>query len=84
MHTVSIFDARNNLSRLVSAASHGDEVVLANRGKPVAKIVAIEAPAVKSGARVAAWLVQNPVPVATGRSRAELDAQIDENLESWD
>lgn len=84
MQTVNIFDARNNLSRLITAASAGDEIVVANRGKPVAKIVAVEPTPVKSGSRAAAWLVRNPPPTGQPRGIGALDAQIRENLESWE
>jgi prevent-host-death family protein len=39
--SVNIHQAKTQLSRLVEAASEGEEVVLARAGKPVAKIVPI-------------------------------------------
>ena len=39
---VNMLEARNQLSKLVKAASAGEEVVIANDGKPVARIVAIQ------------------------------------------
>src|SRR3989304_5558127 len=41
MKPVNIHEAKTQLSRLVEAASGGEEVVLARAGKPVAKIVPI-------------------------------------------
>ena len=49
---VNMLEAKTQLSKLVEAALRGEEVVIANRGKPVVKLVKAEAPAVlrKAGA----------------------------------
>jgi prevent-host-death family protein len=39
METVNIAEAKARLSQLVDMAEHGEEVVLARHGRPVAKIV---------------------------------------------
>ncbi len=39
---VNMLEAKNSLSKLVKAAQNGEEVVIANHGTPVAKIVAIQ------------------------------------------
>lgn len=44
---VNILEAKNSLSRLVSAVERGEEVVLARNGKPVAKIVRYQLPPAK-------------------------------------
>lgn len=84
MRAVNILDARNNLSRLVNAVGAGEEIVIANRGKPVARIVPAEPASSKSGANIAAWLVKNPLPTKTTRTRVQLEEQIRDNLEAWD
>lgn len=38
-HTVSVFDAKSNLSKLIELAVGGDQVVITNRGKPVAELI---------------------------------------------
>jgi prevent-host-death family protein len=38
----NILEAKNQLSRLVEAAQRGEDVVIANRGKPVVRLVRIE------------------------------------------
>jgi prevent-host-death family protein len=43
MHTVNIDEAKTQFSKLVEAASQGKEVVIAIAGKPVAKLVPIDA-----------------------------------------
>jgi prevent-host-death family protein len=42
--TVSIADAKAHLSELVSRAANGDTVCITRRGKPVAKLTAIDTP----------------------------------------
>jgi prevent-host-death family protein len=39
METVNIHQAKTNLSRLLSRVEHGEEIVISNRGIPVAKLV---------------------------------------------
>jgi prevent-host-death family protein len=39
---VNIQEAKTNLSRLIMEAQNGAEVIIANRGKPVVKLSAIE------------------------------------------
>ena len=49
MNTVSLKEARRRLGELVSAAEHGESIVLTRRGKEVARI---EPPAPKKGKRL--------------------------------
>ena len=42
---VNILEARNQLSRLIKAALAGEEVIIANRGEPVVRIVPARGPA---------------------------------------
>ena len=44
MRTVNIHEAKTHLSRLVKAAAAGEPFVIARRGKPVVKVVALTAP----------------------------------------
>jgi prevent-host-death family protein len=39
METVNIHQAKTNLSRLLSRVELGEEIVIANRGIPIAKLV---------------------------------------------
>jgi prevent-host-death family protein len=39
METVNIHQAKTNLSRLLSRVELGEEIIIANRGIPVAKLV---------------------------------------------
>jgi prevent-host-death family protein len=86
MEAVNILDARNNLSRLVAAAARGEEVVIANRGTPVVRLVPVDvAPEPDhSLAAAAIWFLKNPPPEGRKRTIADLDQQIRENREAWD
>ena len=44
MHTVNMHEAKTHLSRLVKAAAEGEPFVIARAGKPVVKVVAVDAP----------------------------------------
>ena len=41
MQTVNLHAAKTHLSRLVDAASSGEEIIIVRAGKPVARLVAI-------------------------------------------
>lgn len=86
---VNILEAKNRLSQLIKSAQAGEEVVIANRGEPVARLV----PAGKalpaatdagSARRILDWLENHPLPDYARRSAAEIDAAIEEERESWD
>jgi prevent-host-death family protein len=39
METINIHDAKTHLSRLVERAEHGEEIIIARSGRPVARLV---------------------------------------------
>ena len=85
MRQVNILEARNNLSRLVSAARAGEEVVIAHRGTPVVKLVSAGADVPQhTAAQAAAWLSEHRVPRPAVRSASELDEQIAAEREGWE
>jgi prevent-host-death family protein len=45
MKTVNIHEAKTHLSRLVDQAAKGETFVIAKAGKPLVKVMALEAPA---------------------------------------
>ena len=86
---VNILEAKNRLSRLIKSAQLGEEVVIANRGVPVARLV----PAGETSAAVSAtgsaraildWLERHSLPDYARRSSAEIDAAIEQARRSWD
>jgi len=86
---VNILEAKNKLSQLVKRAQAGEEVVIANRGVPVARLVPAEKPAsaeppLGSAERILGWLAKHPMPEYNRRSVAEIDAAIEEERNSWE
>ena len=84
---VNIFEARNRLSGLIRAARAGEEVVIANRGKPVVRLVPVEED--RGGGsgdveEILAWLDANPLPAHMGRTGEEIDAYLEAERASWD
>ena len=45
MRTVNIHEAKTQLSRLVDAAAKGEPFIIARAGKPLVKVVPLDAPA---------------------------------------
>jgi prevent-host-death family protein len=45
MRTVNIHQAKTHLSRLVDQAAEGEPFIIAKSGKPLVKVMAIDAPA---------------------------------------
>lgn len=43
MHINNIHQAKSNLSKLIEKVEHGEEVVIARSGKPVAKLIPYQA-----------------------------------------
>lgn len=86
---VNMLEAKNRLSELVKSAQAGEEVVIANRGEPVARLVPLRKR--KTGARrrsgpagVVEWLAEHPMPAHAARSQAEMDAAIAAERTGWD
>ena len=85
---VNILEAKNRLSQLIKASLSGEEVVIANRGKPMVRLVpadkASHQAAQGSAERILAWLRDHRIPESTRRSAEEIDADIKAERRSWD
>ena len=82
---VNILEARNQLSQLIRQVQAGDDVVIANRGEPVARLVAAKRPKPKaSEPNFVQWLRANPLPVHAQHSADEIDAAIAAERSAWD
>lgn len=84
-----ILEAKNRLSLLIKSALASEEVVIANRGDPVAPLVPIRAPGTATAnpgnARaILDWLNRHPLPAYARRSAAEIDAALLLERSSWD
>ena len=86
---VNILEAKNRLSQLIKAARAGEEVVIANRGEPVARLVPVVQRALGSGEAGSAralldWLGSHSLPTYARRSAEEIDADIEHERSAWD
>lgn len=62
MQTVNIHDAKTNLSKLIAQAVSGEPFVIAKSGKPLVKVIALNAPEGKSVRRLGFLSNQIMVP----------------------
>ena len=86
---VNILEAKNRLSRLIRSVQAGEQVIIANRGEPVARLVSAEASEaavaeVGSGQAILDWIEKHRLPAYARRSAEEIDASIAEERTSWD
>ncbi len=86
---VNILEAKNRLSELIKSACAGEDVVIANRGKPVARLAPIgkgptDAGSKGSGRALMDWIAAHPLPPYARRTAEEIDAAIEAERTSWD
>jgi prevent-host-death family protein len=86
---VNIFEAKNRLSQLIKSVQAGEEVVIANRGEPVARLVpahglAKAAEGIGSAQAILGWIRSHPLPAYARRSADEIDAAVEEERTSWE
>ena len=62
MQTFNIHEAKTHLSRLVEQAAKGEPFVIAKSGKPLVKVVALDAPASSEVRRLGFMAGQIAVP----------------------
>ncbi|MGA8759327.1 MAG: type II toxin-antitoxin system prevent-host-death family antitoxin [Stellaceae bacterium] len=86
---VNVLEAKNRLSQLIRAAQAGEDVVIANRGAAVARLVPVrteKTAAFSAGTAEAilGWLKSHPLAAYARRSAEEIDAAIEQERRSWD
>jgi prevent-host-death family protein len=62
IQTVNIHEARTHLSRLVDRASRGESFIIAKAGKPLVKVVPLDAPTPKKVQRLGFMSGQMAIP----------------------
>ena len=85
--TVNTLEAKNRLSQLIKAAQAGEDVIIANRGEPVVRLIPVGLVAASergSAAAILGWLRDHPLPSYARRSAEEIDVAIEEEREAWD
>ncbi|KAF1047074.1 type II toxin-antitoxin system Phd/YefM family antitoxin [Xylophilus sp.] len=85
---INVLDARNRLSQVIKAAQAGEDVVIANRGRALVRLVPVASqPAAAEPGRVEGvlgWLAGHPLPEAGRRRAAEIDAAVQAGRDAWD
>lgn len=82
---VNILEAKNRLSQLIKLAQAGDEVVIANRGQPVVRLVRAQAiPAESAKTGFLRWLETHPLPLHLQRSHADIERGIRNERAAWE
>lgn len=85
---VNILEAKNRLSELIRHVRAGTDVIIANRGRPVARLVAEPDSSIGHAARpgqtISDWLAAHPLPAYARRSAAEIEATVQEERNAWD
>lgn len=90
MTQVNMLEAKTRLSELVKAVQAGEDVIIANRGEPVARLVPVRKQDKTKSRRkgkakdILQWLKDNPLPKHLRRSIEEIDADIAAERDSWD
>jgi len=88
---VNILEAKNRLSELIKLVQAGNEVVIANRGEPVVRLMrvvrlvrtqATETESSKSD--FLQWLETHPLPPHLQRSHANIELGISEERAAWE
>jgi prevent-host-death family protein len=82
---INILEAKNRLSELIKRVQAGDDVVIANRGKPVVRLVPTQATQSETSiVGFLRWLESHPLPVHLQRSHAEIESGISEERAAWE
>jgi prevent-host-death family protein len=62
MKSVNIHEAKTHLSRLIAEAANGEPFIIAKAGKPMVKVVSIDAPTEKKQRRIGFMKGQFKIP----------------------
>ncbi len=71
MRTINIHNAKTNLSKLVEQAARGESFVIAKAGKPLVKVMALDAPEPSEFRRIGFLAGQISAPANFDRMGAE-------------
>lgn len=75
MKTVNIHEAKTQLSRLIEQATQGEPFIIAKAGKPLVKVMQLDAPSAGQVRRLGFMLGQIKVPVDFDQiGKAEIEA----------
>ena len=86
---LNVLDAKTRLSELIRHAQAGEEVIIANRGQAVARLVPVRPSETAqsppgSAAAILDWLAATSPPSAARRAADAAQADIDAGRAAWD
>jgi len=82
---INILEAKNRLSQIIQSALAGEEVVIANRGNPVVRLVPIEQnKAQLTPQTFSQWLKDNPLPEHLKVAAQSIDESVESQRDSWE
>ena len=73
--SVGIRELKNHLSKYLDRVREGEEIVVTDRGHPVARLTSVDAPTDRLAALIAAGRVQAPAVSSRRRPRRRLAAE---------
>ena len=76
MKTVNMHEAKTHLSRIVEEAAKGETIIIAKAGKPIAKLMALDAPEPDQKRRLGFLSGQIKVPEDFDRMGEEVIEQL--------
>ena len=82
---INILEAKNRLSHIIQSALAGEEVVIANRGNPVVRLVPVDQETDQDSSKsFSQWLSDNPLPEHLRATEESIEASIEKQRDSWD
>lgn len=82
---VDLPEAQRRLAELIRSARAGEEIVIVNRGEPVARLLPIVRHEHRgNGGRLLDWLASEDSGCGIRRSHDEIEAGIAEERDAWD
>jgi prevent-host-death family protein len=76
MKIVSVLEAKNQLSKLIRAVRAGDDIIIANRGTPVARLTGVDSDIAGSSRGTATAILQQIRVAPRHRSSRQVDQTI--------
>lgn len=82
---INILEAKNRLSHIIQSALAGEDVVIANRGNPVVRLVPVGQDSEQGSAKTfSQWLTDNPLPEHLRATQESIEDSIKIQRDSWD
>ena len=86
---INVLEAKTHLSKILRQVQTGEDVVIAHRGMPVARLVRVGSataahPASEASDGIVSWLRAHPLPAHAARSPQAIDASLRDEAAAWD